>query len=267
MDDREPAELLDAVWTSIDELLSGLSAEDWDRSTDCPGWTVKDQVSHIIGTESVLLGRPAPPPVEGPPARNPMGQFNEGWVAERRGSKPAEVLAEFREVTAIRRQALAAMTDEEWAGLTDSPLGQVPYREFMLVRVMDNWVHEQDIRRAVNRPGHLEGPVPETALGRFTGSLGFVVGKRAGAPEATSVVVHLAGETERTLAVMVTDGRAKPSPAPEHPTITLTMSPETYSCLAAGRWTAEEALSDGRVQVEGDKQLAGRILAGMAIIP
>jgi hypothetical protein len=45
------------------------------------------------------------------------------------------------------------------------------------------------------------------------------------------------------------------------------MSPETYSCLAAGRWTAEEALSDGRVQVEGDKQLAGRILAGMAIIP
>jgi uncharacterized protein (TIGR03083 family) len=279
MDDREPARLLDAVWTSLDELLSGLSTDDWDRSTDCPGWTVKDQVSHIIGTESMLLGRPAPPPVEGPPARNPMGQVNEGWVAERRGRKPAEVLAEFREVTAARRQALAAMTDEDWGRLTDSPIGQAPYGEFMRVRVMDQWVHQQDIRRAVDRPGDLGGPVAEAALGRFTGSLGFIIGKRAGAAEGTSVVVHLeapaapaepaaqTGPMEQTLAVIVTDGRAKPSPAPEHPTVTLTMTPETYSCLSAGRWTADEVLSDGRVQVDGDKDLAERILAGMAIIP
>jgi uncharacterized protein (TIGR03083 family) len=196
-----------------------------------------------------------------------MGQFNEGWVAERRGSKPAEVLAEFREVTAARREVLSAMTDEEWAGIIDSPIGPVPYREFMLVRVMDQWVHEQDIRRAVNRPGDLDGPVAETSLGRFTGSLGFVVGKRARAPEGTSVVVQLQGPIDRTLAVTVIDGRAKPSPAPDQPTATLTMTSDTYGCLAAGRWTAEEVLSDGRVQVEGDKGLAGRILAGMAIIP
>ena len=30
-------------------------------STDCPGWTVRDQVSHLIGIERILLGDPSPP--------------------------------------------------------------------------------------------------------------------------------------------------------------------------------------------------------------
>jgi uncharacterized protein (TIGR03083 family) len=196
-----------------------------------------------------------------------MGPINEGWVAERRGRLPEEVLAEFREVTGARRQALAAMTDEEWAAPIDSPIGKVPYREFMSVRVMDNWVHEQDIRRAVARPGDLDGPAAETALARFIGALGFVVGKRAGASEGTSVVVQLEGPIATTLAVSVIDGRAKPTKAPEQPTLTLTMTSDTYSCLSSGRWTADEAVAQGRVKVEGDTQLGQRVLASMNIIP
>jgi uncharacterized protein (TIGR03083 family) len=264
---QNPESELGAVWTSLDQLLSDLPAEDWERSTDCPGWTVKDQVSHLIGVESMLLGRPAPPPVEAPHASGPMGQVNEGWVAERRGRPPEKVLAEFREVTDARRQALAAMTDEQWAAPIDSPIGKVPYREFMSVRVMDNWVHDQDIRRAVARPGDLDGPAAETALARFSSALGFVVGKRVGAPEGTSVVVQLEGPIATTLAVTVTDGRAKPAPAPQRPTLTLTMTSETYSCLSSGRWTADEAVSQGKVKVEGDTQLGQRVLASMNIIP
>jgi uncharacterized protein (TIGR03083 family) len=197
-----------------------------------------------------------------------MGQINEGWVAERRGRQPDEVLAEFREVTGARRQALAAMTDDEWADPIDSPIGRVPYREFMSVRVMDNWVHEQDIRRAVGAPGNLDGPAAQTALGRFTSGLGFVVGKRAGASEGTSVVVRLEGPIAETLAVTVVDGRAKPTPPPEkNPTVTLTMTSETYSCLSSGRWTAEDVVAEGRVKVEGDADLGRRVLAAMNIIP
>jgi uncharacterized protein (TIGR03083 family) len=264
---QNPESELGAVWSSVDQLLSDLSAEDWERSTDCPGWTVKDQVSHLIGTESMLLGRQAPPPVEAPHASGPMGQINEGWVAERRTQKPEQVLAEFREVTGARRQALNAMTKEEWEAPIDSPIGKVPYREFMSVRVMDNWVHEQDIRRAVGRPGDLDGPAAETALARFTSALGFIVGKRVGAPEGTSVVVQLEGPVVTTLAVTMTDGRAKPTPVPDRPSLTLTMTSETYSCLSSGRWTAQEAVAQGKVKIEGDAQLGQRVLASMNIIP
>ncbi len=125
-------------------------------------------VSHLIGVESLLLGLPAPPPVQAAHVRNPLGAGIEGWVAQRRGRSPAEVLDEFRRVTAARLAALDAMSDEQWEAVGPSPAGEVPYREFMEIRVMDNWVHEQDIRRAVGRPGHLEGPAAEASLARFT---------------------------------------------------------------------------------------------------
>jgi uncharacterized protein (TIGR03083 family) len=264
---RVAAANLALVWASLDALLSELDQSQWETPTDCPGWDVQDQVSHLIGTESMLLGFPAPAPVEAAHVRNPLGAGIEGWVAERRDRLPAEVLDEFRQVTAARSAALDALSDEQWEAPTASPAGQIPYGEFMQIRVMDNWVHEQDIRRAVQRPGHLEGPAAEAALARLTRSLGYVVGKQAGAADGTSVVVRLVGPQAQVLAVTVTDGRARPAEAPPDPDVTLTMTAEAYCCLSCGRWSADQVLADGRVQADGDRQLAHRIVSAMSIIP
>ena len=105
-------------------------------------------------------------------------------MAERRGRPPAELLAEFREVTATRLADLRAMTDEEMAAEIDGPIGRMPYGAFMEVRAMDCWVHEQDIRRATGRPGDLDSTVAKASVDRFTSGLGYVVGKRSGAPTA-----------------------------------------------------------------------------------
>jgi uncharacterized protein (TIGR03083 family) len=258
---------LAATWASTDRLVAGLDVRSWELPTDCPGWTVKDQVSHLVGVESLLLGVPAPDPVEGPHVRNPLGAANEGWIAERRGRPPQQVLEEFRQVTRRRLERLRAMPDDQWAAPTDSPVGRVPYGEFMRIRVMDSWVHEQDIRRAVGRPGHLDGPVAGAALALFTGRLGYVVGKRVGAPEGTTVAVGLVGPQADVLALRVTDGRARPVDAPPRPDVRLTMTAETYCCLSCGRWAAGDVLADGRVRVDGDADLAGRVVSAMSIIP
>src|SRR6266481_3584705 len=100
--DRSVVSELAAEWRSTADLLAGLDEKEWDLPTDCPGWTVRDQVSHLIGVESMLLGRPAPPevdPATAPHANGPMGLVNEAWVAARRGKSPAEMRAEFVEVT------------------------------------------------------------------------------------------------------------------------------------------------------------------------
>ena len=55
-------------------------------------------------------------------------------------------------------------------------------RDLLPFRVFDAWVHEQDMRRAVGRPGDLDTPVAAAALDRIVGTMPFVVGKRAGAP-------------------------------------------------------------------------------------
>jgi uncharacterized protein (TIGR03083 family) len=273
MADRAVIAHLDAVWSSTAELLSGLDDEEWDQPTDCPGWTVRDQVSHVIGTESFLLGRPEPAAVDpdsAAHAHNPLGLLNEAWVAQRRGRPGSEVLAEFRSVTAERQDALRAMTDQEMAAETDSPLGRTPYEEFMAVRVMDCWVHEQDIRRAVGRPGHLDGPAAEAALDRLTGGLAYVVGKRSHAPDGSTVVVRLEGTMVRHLAVQMVDGRARPvaPPAAEgEADVSLSMTAETYVCLSCGRWSPTDVAADGRVRISGDRVLAERVMAAMSIMP
>ena len=260
---------LAATWNAIADLCQGLQPEEWDLDTDCPGWTVRDQIAHLIGTESVLLGRSAPAPVpEAPHIKNPIGQMNEAWVETFRGRPGAEVAAVFGDVTALRVDALRAMSAEEMDAETIGPVGPQPYREFLQVRLMDCWVHEQDVRRATGRPGQFEGSAAEAALSRLTGSLPFVVGKRCAAADGTSVVVRLRGPLARTMTVAVEGGRARfVGGEPAAPAVTLTMSTETYACLASGRWAAAEVLADGRAQIEGDQSLGRAVLEQLDVIP
>jgi hypothetical protein len=47
---------LRTVWASIDGLCAGLSDGEWDRSTGCPDWSVKDHLSHLVGGRSDVPG-------------------------------------------------------------------------------------------------------------------------------------------------------------------------------------------------------------------
>jgi len=137
----------------------------------------------------------------------------------------------------------------------------------MEIRVFDCWVHEQDIRRAVGRVGHLDGRVAELAMGRITGALGFVVGKRVAPGDGVSVVVELGPPLGTTLAVEVTGGRAGAVAPPAEPTVRIRSDGEAWLCLGTGRWTAAEALARGRVTLAGDEALGRRIVEQLATTP
>ncbi|HMT61021.1 MAG TPA: maleylpyruvate isomerase family mycothiol-dependent enzyme, partial [Microthrixaceae bacterium] len=102
---------LRAVWRSLAEACDGIAEADWDIATRCPGWTVRDQLSHVLGTELMLAGAPAPGVDDvGEHVRNDIGRVNEAWIAQRRTRPGPDVLAEFREITSGRLDVLAAMT-------------------------------------------------------------------------------------------------------------------------------------------------------------
>ncbi len=265
MTDRAFIDQLAETWGRTAEVCAGLTTEQWDLPTDCPGWTVRDQLSHLVGTEAMLLGEQAPPPAPPglPHVINPLGEMNEGWVDARRSTPGPEVLAEFEKVTGERLGRLRAMTDEELAVEGPSPIGKVPYATFMDVRVMDCWVHEQDIRRAVGRPGGLDGGAADASIRRFTGSVPFVVGKRVTPPDGTTVVVEITGPLARTVAVEMRGGRAERSDPSADPTVRLTMDAETFACLVAGRWDASRA----SVAIEGDTELGRAVVANLKTIP
>ncbi|MFB4319731.1 maleylpyruvate isomerase family mycothiol-dependent enzyme [Actinomadura sp. 21ATH] len=244
-------------------LAETFAAEDWRRPTDCPGWSVQDVVSHMVGTELMLLGEdPAAGHVlaeEPAHVRNDLGRLIEPGVDARRGRSGPEVLAELRAVLDRRLEALAG-TDPERP--TTAPTGAtVPYREFMVFRAFDCYIHEQDVRRAVGRPGNLDAPAAACARRIMTPGLPMIVGKRAGAAPKQTVLFEVTGAFTARIQVG-DDGRARPveSGAPD---VTLRMDWETFMVLTAGRRTA----ADVTVDVDGDTALGGRVLANMTLTP
>jgi hypothetical protein len=127
---------------------------------------------------------------------------------------------------------------------------------------MDCWIHEQDIRRPLGRPGLFEGRVASHTFNRLVGGMAYVVGKKVAPPDGTTVVFDVSGRAARPAAVEMVGGRGTLlEEIPEDPSCTLAMDLETFCCLACGRWLPDQASS--RVTIKGDKALAARVLDEM----
>lgn len=260
---------LEEVWTETGQMLGELHPDAWDVATDCPGWTVRDHVSHVIGTELALLGTPAPPAPDPIPGHvhNPIGQSNEAWVEARRRLPGTEVLAEFVEVTARRLADMRTMSAERWAQVGWSPVGEAPYAEFMQVRIMDCWVHEQDMRWAADRPGGRGGLGEEVALRRLSSAMGFVVGRQVAPADGTTVVFDITGPMPRVLALAMEGKRANVlDTAPAEASVRITLPAEHFVRLACGRETSKDASGSGEVSLRGDEELGHRVLGAMNIM-
>jgi uncharacterized protein (TIGR03083 family) len=262
--------LLALEWARIVELCDPLSPAQWLAPTECPGWSVQDQVAHIVGIESLLLGMPTPP---ADPARtsslhikNEIGEINERWVEWMRSMSGAEVLAQFRSVTARRLEILNDLSDADFSVAGASPIGEVPYREYMSLRLMDCWVHEQDIRRALGQHGHLEGAIVDEAMARFVGAMPIVAGKRAGLGDGQSVEFHLTGPSGRTFTVLMTGGRAAVVESTDPPTVRLTMPAHTWCSLCLGRVDGPATRAQRVVLVDGDQDLGARVVDSLAFM-
>jgi uncharacterized protein (TIGR03083 family) len=255
------------TWGSLAEVCADLSATEWARPTECPGWDVKDQISHVIGIERTIMGEPLPE-WDAPPAahvRNDVATMNERWVGVRRARSGPEVRAEFVEVAATRLARLEACTEDEWAAPGWSPVGDVPHAVFMEVRVFDCWVHEQDVRRALDRPGGCGNGASALSLDRVQGAMPFVVGKQAGCPEGTAVRFEVSGpgRDARAFTIAVEGGRARPVGDEVDPAVTLSLSGVDFTRLGCGRATAAQVEAAGGVAVTGDAAAGRRVLGAM----
>lgn len=250
------------TWHSIDDLGSSLSEEEWKRPTGCPGWTVQDHLSHLIDYESFALGLPRPDHTVGVAehVRNDMGRTNEVGVDARRSCTGAAVLGEFRDVTRQRLTSLRGVTEADLDEKAITPIGAGTVRDLLTLRVMDTWSHEQDMRRALDRPGHAQGLAPDITIEYLSRFLGFAVAKKAGVADAT--IVFAIGDTA-PIAVEVHDGRGAPVDPPEQPTVTLRLDASTFAALCGGRADAPAA----RVQIEGNAALGEQVIANLGFMP
>ncbi|SCL16282.1 TIGR03083 family protein [Micromonospora rhizosphaerae] len=251
-----------AAWReSLESVLvigETLADSDWNSPTECPGWSVKDVYSHLIGGELwMAAGHPRP--------ERGIAHIADEPVAARRHTSPPKVLDELREVYRQRcAQTAEVPPDPEQPAFT--AWGQpVPLGTLWRHRAFDVWVHEQDIRRAVGRPGNLDSPGARIACGQFISALPVVVAKRAGAPSGSVVRFSVAGPIAFDHSVLVGDDRRGRlvSGNSEPVTSLLSMDWESFARLSCGRILPHHA----DVTVAGDTGLGGQILGHLSITP
>ena len=244
---------------ALSALGTELDADDWELDTDLPHWTVKDNLSHLIGIERVLQGY-APTDhraTEVGHVKNPIGTSNEHEVDARRSLTGEQVLAEWDAITAERIATLRSAGDDYFDAPAMTPTGPGTVADFLHIRVLDCWLHEQDMRRAVNRPGHLSGRAAEHTIDRLLRTIPIVVGKRAGTPEGAAVELVITGGVERRVVCEVREGRAAIVATPSAaPVASITLDTEGFVVLATGRRNA----SSVQAAVTGDTALAQRVL-------
>ncbi|WP_203336481.1 maleylpyruvate isomerase family mycothiol-dependent enzyme [Nocardioides limicola] len=261
--------LIEVWWQSVTDfltLLDQVPEELWDTSTDLAGWDVRAVAAHVTHLESILAGGPhetAEVP-EADHVKGPMGQFTEIGVINRRNTTGAEIVAELRAATRTRYDALLA--DPPTDGTVSAPgvFGAIgwPLELLLRNRPLDVWMHEQDIRRAIDRPGNLTSPGAEHTLGYLLGSTGYVFGKVVGAPVGASLVLEVDGCEPVSVAVG-DDGRAGTVPLPEDPTVRLRCDRESYIVRAGGRRPADRS----SFEITGDATLGARVIDSLAVTP
>ena len=263
---RDRAALLD--------LLDGLSAKDWARPTVCPGWDVHDVLAHIVDDHVRRLsagrdGHRGVPFADGETVPGYVARINDEFVRAMRRVSP-RVLVDLLAVSGPRLDAYWATVrldgpaglDVSWAAQDlRSPAWLDVAREYT-----ELWVHQQQIRDAVGRPGGdgpaLLGPVVDTFLRALPKAL-----DGCARPVGTCVRFDVTGPAGGSWAAVRGPERWAPAAADDAAggcAARVTTDQDTLWRLASRGITPEQARD--RSTLSGDDALAHAATALLAVV-
>jgi uncharacterized protein (TIGR03083 family) len=139
---------LDRQRRRMEQLLAGLSDDQWEAPSRCDGWAVRDVVSHLIGVNgfwqiSAQMG------ATGTPTKL-LGAFDpastpDQMVAAMRMLSTTDLLAQFVASNSGFIEVCASLDDDGWERAAEAPPGLVPIRVLAQHALWDAWIHERDI--------------------------------------------------------------------------------------------------------------------------
>lgn len=183
------------------DLLSGLSAEDWEKPTACSLWSVKGVALHLLGDEVGNLsrrrdGHTLSGNVEGwDDLVNLINEWNEMWVDATQRISP-RLLCDLLRFTGAQMCDYFRSLDPyamggsvSWAGPDLAPVWLDLAREYT-----ERWLHQQHIRDAVARPGLKQPRFLAPVLDTFVRALPHTY-RETSAADGTLVALTISGES------------------------------------------------------------------------
>jgi uncharacterized protein (TIGR03083 family) len=262
---------------SIIDLGFSCREDDFDVQTECPGWTVKDQIAHVVGSEKSFAGLPRAEVTvpDYPHLRSDFARFVEVDVEARRGLTGREVVAELAEFHPRRMAELRASEAD-----IDTVVGgffgpDTTFGEHLHRRIVDAWVHEQDLRAALDRPGNLDSAGAALFTADILAALPRIASRVAGIGAGHAVVIDVSGPVVARDGVRVVtgeDGRPygealfsgldRPEGEEQLDVTSIHLTTEALTRRAAGRRPVDEV----RYVVTGNEEIARRVLESMVIV-
>jgi uncharacterized protein (TIGR03083 family) len=266
-----PRDLVEA-WSSsaqaVLDLVRTLSKDELSLETDLPGWTVRDILAHLAHLECELAGdEPVLADEDQVPAdarENAFRSYTERGVAARREEMPAVLIEQLDD--AVHRLRATLDSDRPADPPASFPRPGATWAALLHDRVIDYWMHEQDIRQAVGRSGGWDSPGADVTIGSFWQALPFIVGKKVRPPAGTTVAwsVTDSSGTRSVTIEMGDDGRARPVDVPaDEADVALKMPVEDFVLACGGRRDPAQLA----IEVRGDDDLGSAVLAAMPVTP
>lgn len=264
-------DLLPELLHELLELLSDLSADEWDRRTACSSWSVKDVALHLLGGDIGILSRKRDGfsftgNVENwDELVNLINQMNAVWIeATRRISR--RLLCELLESTGKQvidyfesLDPYALGEPVSWSGPDPAPIWLDFAREYT-----ERWHHQQHIWDAVEKPGLKQPKFFAPVLDAFVRALPHAY-RNVEAPEGTQVALTIMGASGGRWSLLKENGKWHLYlDAGEKPDAEVFIEDDVAWRVFTKGLSREEARSKARIL--GDQALGLKMLDTVSII-
>ncbi|MEV0234009.1 maleylpyruvate isomerase family mycothiol-dependent enzyme [Nonomuraea sp. NPDC050786] len=253
------------------DLLGALSPADWARATVCPGWDVHDVAAHVLNDYMRRLsgardGHAGAVFADDETLPAYLSRTNEEFVRAARQLSP-RLLVELLEQLGPQLDAVWAAYDLEapaglnvsWAATdVDSPGWLDVGREYT-----EFWVHQQQVRNAVARPGATEPELMAPVLDIFARALPFTL-RAHDRPEGTVADLEVLGPAGGRWSAAWRAGRWRMEAPGGEAAAHVSMEQDTFWRLATRGIGVAEARA--RVKASGDPELTAAMTTLLAVV-
>jgi len=266
--------LLKPLFDELMSVLAALPSSDWEQSTLCPDWTVKDIAAHLLDGNLRRLSfqrdgmDPPPPDVPISGTRDLvafLNELNRQWIVASRRLSPQVItgLLQWSEPAVITLfDGLDPDGDARfpvtWAGEERST-----HRFDMAREYTEKWIHQAQIRNAVAAPLLLSPfffrPFLQTMIQAFPWRYRDVT-----APEGTVVLVQVTGDAGGAWSIVRRRNGWHWSDSDAVPSAAVTVPPEVAWRIFSRSITPDHARKGMRIS--GDATLAEPALSLTAVM-